>query len=124
MMMPRIASLAFVTLVALTPAAMAQQQAPQPPANSAPAAQQPSTAPTIQTVSVVDIKELPAESQKEVQAVVEKRSADDLTKLRTSVKTFPEARDALQKKGMNEQDVIAASLSENGALTLITKKAS
>lgn len=120
--MPRIASFAFATLVALTPAAMAQQQAPQPPANSAPATPQP-TAPTIQTVSVVDIKELPAESQKEVQAVVEKRSADDLTKLRTSVKTFPQAREALQQKGMNEQDVIAASLSENGALTLITKKA-
>lgn len=120
--MPRIASLAFVTLVALTPAAFAQQQAPEPPSNSSPAPQQPSTAPTIQSVSVVDIGELPAASQQQVKDVVDKRNPGDLEKLRSSVKAFPQARQALEQKGLNESYVIAASVSEGGALTLITRK--
>lgn len=117
----KFASLAIATSMVLTPAAMAQAQAPQ--TQEAPAQQQQQTAPTIQSVSVVDIAELPAESQQQVNAVVEKRSADDLEKLRSSVKTFPQAREALEKKGLNETHVIAASVSQDGALTLITKKA-
>lgn len=122
--MSRIATLAFGALIVVTGAAIAQQQAPEAPANSPATPQAPSTAPNIQTVSVMDIEELPTESQKQVEAIVAKRSDDELQKLRSSIKMFPEARQALEEKGLNENHVIAANVSAGGALTLITQKAS
>ncbi len=109
----------------LATAAGAQQQPSQPqpsPAPTAPAA--PSAAPTIQTVSVVDIKELPAATQDQVNDVVAKRSDADLQKLRGSIDATPQIKSALQAKGLTSAQVIAASLSNDGALTLITKKPS
>jgi hypothetical protein len=119
---------AAATLLLATAASAQQQPAPQPgepPASSAPAAPgaQPA-APAIQTVNVVDIEELPEETQTKVNEVIAKRGEDGLQKLRSSIDATPQVKSALEAKGLTSAQVIAASMDTNGALTLITKKAS
>ncbi|MER9847372.1 hypothetical protein NKJ55_08400 [Mesorhizobium sp. M0106] len=119
---------AAATLVLATAASAQQQPAQQPsPAPAAPAPAAPGAqpqAPTIQAINVVDIKDLPAATQAKVNEVIAKRSDADLQKLRGSIDATPQVKSALEAKGLTSAQVIAASMSTNGALTLITKKAS
>lgn len=96
--------------------------APQTPGATpeAPAAE----TPAITSVTVVDIEELPEATQKQVDEVVAQRGDADLQQLRSSIDSMPELKSALEAKGATTNDVIAASMAEGGALTLITKKAS
>ena len=111
----------------LASAASAQQQptpaqTPAAPAPAAPGA--PAAAPTIQSVNIVDIKELPEATQTQVNQVIAKRGDAGMQKLRSSIDATPEVKSALEAKGLTSAQVIAASMQPNGALTLITKKAS
>ncbi|GLS40440.1 hypothetical protein GCM10010869_60370 [Mesorhizobium tianshanense] len=121
--------LAAAATLLLATAASAQQQPAQqpgePPASPAPAAPgaQPAV-PTIQTVNIVDIEELPEETKTKVNEVIAKRGEDGLQKLRGSIDATPQVKSALEAKGLTSAQVIAASMDANGALTLITKKAS
>ncbi|MER8405358.1 hypothetical protein NKH16_11490 [Mesorhizobium sp. M1307] len=119
---------AAATLVLATAASAQQQPTQQPsPAPAAPAPAAPGAqpqAPTIQAINVVDIKDLPADTQAKVNEVIAKRSDADLQKLRGSIDATPQVKSALEAKGLTSAQVIAASMSTNGALTLITKKAS
>jgi hypothetical protein len=113
--------LASAMTLALSVSAGAQQQPA--PASPAPAQQAPSTgAPTINVVNVVDMDQLPPQTKTQVDAFVAKQGDDGLQKLRQSIDSTPEAKSALQQKGMTSQQVVAASLDDNGTLTLITKK--
>jgi hypothetical protein len=120
------ASLAF----AVATGAQAQStQAPAEPPAAAPArppAAAPETtgAPNITSVSVVDIEELPEATQKQVNEVVSQRGEADLERLRASIDGMPQLKSALDAKGVTSAQVIAASMGADGALTLITKKAS
>ncbi|CCV03974.1 conserved exported hypothetical protein [Mesorhizobium metallidurans STM 2683] len=122
--------LAAAATLTLATAAYAQQQPAQPqpaqpPAAPAPAAPGPqSAAPTIQTVNIVDIKELPEATQTQVNQVIAQRGDAGLQKLRSSIDATPKVKSALEAKGLTSAQVIAASMSNDGALTLITKKAS
>jgi hypothetical protein len=105
------ASLAFaVATGAQAQSTQAPAQAPAEPPAAAPAQppaaapEAPSTgAPNITSVNVVDIEELPEDTQKQV---------------------MPQLKSALEAKGVTSAQVIAASMGADGALTLITKKAS
>ena len=113
--------LATAMTLALSVAAGAQQQPA--PADPAPAQPAPSTtAPKISVVNVVDVDQLPPETKTEVDQFVAKQGDDGLRKLRQSVDSTPEAKSALEQKGMTSQQVVAASLGNDGTLTLITKK--
>ncbi|MCV3206465.1 hypothetical protein OHD62_02030 [Mesorhizobium sp. YC-39] len=121
--------LAAAATLALASAASAQQQpaqpAPaQPPAASPPAPGAQPAAPTIQSVNIVDIKELPQATQTQVNQVIAQRGDAGLQKLRSSIDATPKVKSALEAKGLTSAQVIAASMSNDGALTLITKKAS
>jgi glucose/arabinose dehydrogenase len=105
----------------------APAQAPADPPMQAPA-QPPAAAPaeagatSIKSVNVVDITELPADTQKQVNEVVTQRGDDNLQRLRSSIDGMPQLKSALEAKGVTSAQVIAASMSPDGALTLITKK--
>lgn len=121
--------LAAATTLMLAGAAGAQQQpaqqpapAPATPAPAAPGAQP--AVPTIQSVNVVDITELPKDTQTQVNQVIAERGDTGLQKLRSSIDATPKVKSALQAKGLTSAQVVAASMEPNGALTLITKKAS
>jgi hypothetical protein len=98
----------------------------QPPgaAPAQPPAAAPEAAPAIKSVNVVDIEELPAETQKQVNEVVAQRGDANLERLRQSIDGMPQLKSALEAEGLTSAQVIAASMSPDGALTLITKKAS
>jgi hypothetical protein len=108
-----------VSANALAQSTPAQSAPAQPPAAAAPSAE----TPAITSVIVVDVKDLPEETQKQVDDVVAQRGDEDLKKLRASIESMPELKSALEAKGATSNDVIAASMAEGGALTLITKKA-
>lgn len=113
-------------------AANAQEQPAQSPAAPTPATPQapaaapeaPATAPSIQSVTVVDIKELPENTQTQIDQVVAQGGEAQLQQLRSSVDSSPQAKSALEAKGLTSAHVVAASMSQDGALTLITKKPS
>ncbi|TIQ37804.1 MAG: hypothetical protein E5X48_05260 [Mesorhizobium sp.] len=113
---------AAATLMLAGAASAQQQPAPQP--SPAPAAPAPAKPPTIESVSIVDITELPKDTQTQVNQIVAQRGDAGLQTLRKSIDATPKVKSALEAKGMSSAQVIAASLQPNGALTLITKKAS
>ncbi|MER9297790.1 hypothetical protein NKI38_15035 [Mesorhizobium sp. M0621] len=121
--------LAAAATLMLAGAASAQQQPAQQPAPApttpAPATPQAQPAvPTIQSVNIVDITELPKDTQTQVNQVIAQRGDDGLKKLRSSIDATPKVKSALEAKGLSSAQVVAASMEPNGALTLITKKAS
>lgn len=93
----------------------AQPQTPQPPAVQ-------ETAPAIQRVTVVDITELPAAAQEQVNTVVAQQSEGQLDNMRQLIDGSPQAKSALEAEGMSSAQVIATSMDGSGTLTLITKK--
>ena len=115
--------LASAMTLALSAAAGAQQQPASPSPAPAQTQQTPNTgAPTITVVNIVDVEQLPPETKTQVDQYVAKQGNDGLQKLRQSIDSTPEAKSALQQKGMTSEQVVAASLDDNGTLTLITKK--
>ena len=105
--------------LALTTApALAQTQ------QSTPAPQTQAEQPTVQTVSIVDVSELPAQSQAQVAQIEEERSDQDLANLRQSIEASPQILQALERQGATPADVVAASLSQAGDLTIVTRKES
>ncbi|MFC3326931.1 hypothetical protein [Mesorhizobium cantuariense] len=119
---------AAATLTLAGGASAQQQPAQQPaPAQTAPAPAAPGAqpaVPTIQSVNIVDITELPKDTQTQVNQVIAQRGDDGLKKLRSSIDATPKVKSALEAKGLSSAQVVAASMEPNGALTLITKKAS
>src|SRR5262245_16921636 len=105
-------------LVLFATAAGAQQQPA--PETAEPQTQQ--TAPTIKSINVVDIEQLPKATQDQVNQVVSQRSDADMQKLRGSIDARPDIKSALEAKGLSSAQVVAASLAQDGTLTLITKK--
>ncbi|WP_394888523.1 hypothetical protein ACG873_25280 [Mesorhizobium sp. AaZ16] len=122
--MRMITILAAGATLAFAVAANAQQApATQPPAQApATAPEAPAAAPTIRSVNVVDMTELPEATQKQVNDVVAQRGDADLQQLRSTIDANPEIKAALEAKGVTSAQVIAASMSPEGALTLVTKK--
>lgn len=121
--------IAAAATLMLAGAASAQQQPAQQPA-PAPTTPAPATpkaqpaVPTIQSVNIVDITELPKDTQTQVNQVIAQRGDAGLQKLRSSIDATPKVKSALEAKGLSSAQVVAASMQPNGALTLITKKAS
>ena len=123
--MRMITTLATGAALALSMAANAQTPStpPKPSRPSTSAPQAPSAPPTIQSVNVVDISELPAATQSQVTEIVSQRGDGELQKLRSSVDSTPTIKSALEAKGLSSTHVLFAQMSENGLLTIVTKKA-
>jgi hypothetical protein len=122
--MRKITMLATGAALLLATAAGAQQQQPAAPAPApaAPEGQQQQQAPTIQNINVVDIEQLPKATQDRVNEAIAGRTEADLKQLQGSIDARPDIKSALESKGMTSEQVIAASLAQDGTLTLITKK--
>lgn len=112
---------------ALLLALAAQAQAPsgQPAPESPPAAapQKPAAPPAIQSVNVVDITELPEETQSQVNQLVAQRGETEMQKLRSAIDAAPNIKSALEAKGLSSTHVLIAQMNPNGQLTLVTRKA-
>jgi hypothetical protein len=90
-----------------------QSEAQKPPAQS-------ST--VIETIQVVDVKDLKPAVRSKVDEIVAQTSEEDIQSLRKSIDATPEAASALKAKGLSSSQVVAINIAE-GVLTLITKTA-
>ena len=126
-------SMRMITILAagVTLAFAATANAQEAPA-AQPPAQAPSTAPEapgaaqtqIRSVNIIDMTELPEATQTQVNEVVAQGGEASLQQLRTTIDANPDIKSALEAKGLTSAHVIAASMGPEGALTLVTKKAS
>jgi hypothetical protein len=118
------ASLAFIGASAAN--AQTSPTPSQPPAQppTQPPAAEPDATPKIQRFNVVDVSELPQETQKQVEQVVAQGNDATLKELHSTIDATPEAKAALDAKGATSEQVVATAMSKDGTLTLITKKKS
>jgi hypothetical protein len=109
----------FAGLVLASPT-YAQSQSPQPQPNQS---QAPDARPSerFTEVEIIDMKDLPPDVQTQVNNVVAKMQAEELSALRNTIDTIPQATSALKAKGLSSSQVVAISLDDRGTLTLITK---
>jgi hypothetical protein len=70
---------------------------------------------------VVDISELPESDQQRVNQATEQASEEDLAGLRASIDANAQASAALQSEGMTSERVIAALMTNDGKLLLVTR---
>ena len=94
-------------------ASSAQSEKSAPPAQS-------ST--VIQSIKVVDVKELQPSVRSTIEAVAARTSQEDLQSLRKSIDATPEAVSALKAKGLSSSQVVAINLA-GGVLTIFAKTA-
>jgi hypothetical protein len=92
----------------------------QPPASSQEA---PATAPTITSIKVVELDELPEATKAQVNQLVTTRTADELQKLRQAVEAAPAVKSAVEARGFSSRDVLLAQVNNEGELTIVTRKA-
>ena len=116
--MRKMTMMAAGVMLALAPAAYAQTSAPAP----APEQSQPQAQPAIKKVQIVDLTELPAEEQTRVTSATSGSTEADLQGLRSSIDANEMASAALKAEGLGSDAVIAALISQDGTLTLVTRK--
>lgn len=106
--------------------AYAQAPSTERPATKPPASSQeaPAGAPTITSVKVIEIDELPEASKAQVNQLVATRTADELEKLRQAIEKAPTVKSAVEAKGFSSRDVVLAQVSNEGELTIVTRKTS
>ena len=104
-----------------TPAFVQAQTQGAPPQSEA---QTPAAQPNklIQSVQIVNVKDLKPEMRSKVDDVVARTSEEDMQSLRKSIDATPEAASALKAKGLSSSQVVAVSIA-GGVLTLFAKTA-
>lgn len=124
MRMITIAAASAATILA--GAAYAQAPSTERPSTKPPASSQeaPAGAPTITSVKVVEIDELPEASKAQVNQLVATRTAAELETLRQAIEKAPAAKSAVEAKGFSTRDVVLAQVSNEGELTIVTRKTS
>jgi Spy/CpxP family protein refolding chaperone len=90
-----------------------QSQAQTPPAQSNK---------LIQSVQVVDVKDLKPEVRSKIDDVVARTSQQDMQSLRKSIDATPEAASALKTQGLSSSQVVAINIA-GGVLTLFARTA-
>src|SRR6266403_5892883 len=93
--------------------APSQSEAQKPPAQSRT---------VIESIQVVDVKDLQPAVRSKVDDIVAQTSEEDIQSLRKSIDATPEAASALKTKGLSSLQVVAINIAD-GVLTLITKTA-
>ena len=113
------ASVIIAALSLGTPAFVQAQGAPSQSEARTPPAQ---SSTVIESIQVVDVKDLKPEVRSKVDEIVAQASEEDIQSLRKSVDATPEAASALKAKGLSSSQVVAVSISD-GVLTLFAKTA-
>jgi hypothetical protein len=113
------ASAIAAVLAVGAPAFVQAQGAPPQSQAQTPAAQ---SNKLIQSVQVVDVKDLKPEVRSKVDDVVARTSEQDMQSLRKSIDATPEATSALKAQGLSSSQVVAINIT-GGVLTLFAKTA-
>ena len=111
---------AIATALALGTPAFVQAQARSPQSQAQTPAAQPNK--LIQSVRIVNVKDLKPEMRSKVDDVVARTSQEDMQSLRKSIDATPEAASALKAQGLNSSQVVAINIA-GGVLTMFAKTA-
>ena len=116
--------LALCAAMSLASTALAHPSAEVSPRQGEPhAQQQQNKGVAITAIVVAEIDSLPQEVRKEVDAQISNTPKEELDAIRRSLSGMPAASNALDAKGKSIKDVVAVSLSADGALLLVTTTA-
>ena len=102
-----------------TPAFVQAQAQGTPPQSQTPAAQPNKL---IQSVRIVNVKDLKPEMRSKVDDVVAHTSEEDMQSLRKSIDATPDAASALKAEGLSSSQVVAINIA-GGVLTMFAKTA-
>ena len=102
-----------------TPAFVQAQGAPSQPEAQTPPDQ---SSTVIQSIQVVDVKDLKPDARSKVDDLVKHTSKKEMQSLRELIDSSPEAASALKAKGLSSSHVVAIHIAD-GVLTLFAKKA-
>ena len=102
-----------------TPAFVQAQGSPSQPEAQTPPAQ---SRTAIQSIQVVDVKDLKPAARAKVDDIIAQTTKEDLQSLRKSIDALPAATSALTAKGLSSSQVVAIDIAD-GVLTLFAKTA-
>jgi hypothetical protein len=111
---------AIATALALGTPAFVQAQGTSPQSQAQTPAAQPNK--LIQSVRIVNVKDLKPEMRSKVDDVVAHTSEEDMQSLRKSIDATPEAASALKAEGLSSSQVVAINIA-GGVLTMFAKTA-
>jgi hypothetical protein len=113
---------AIAAALALGTPAFVQAQAPGTPPQSQAQTPPAQSNKLIQSIQIVNVKDLKPEMRAKVDDVVAHTSEEDLQSLRKSIDATPEAASALKAQGFSSSQVVAINIA-GGVLTLFAKTA-
>jgi hypothetical protein len=111
---------AIAAALALGTPAFVQAQGTTPQSQAQTPAAQPNK--LIQSVRIVNVKDLKPEMRSKVDDVVAHTSEEDMQSLRKSIDATPEAASALKAEGLSSSQVVAINIA-GGVLTMFAKTA-
>jgi hypothetical protein len=111
---------AIAAVLALGTPAFVQAQGTPPQSQAQTPAAQPNK--LIQSVRIVNVKDLKPEMRSKVDDVVAHTSEEDMQSLRKSIDATPEAASALKAEGLSSSQVVAINIA-GGVLTMFAKTA-
>ena len=113
---------AVAAALALWTPTFVQAQAPGTPPQSEAQAPPAQSNKLIQSIQIVNVKDLKPEMRSKVDDVVAHTSEEDLQSLRKSIDATPEAASALKAQGLSSSQVVAINIA-GGVLTMFAKTA-
>ena len=113
---------AVAAALALWTPTFVQAQAPGTPLQSEAQAPPAQSNKLIQSIQIVNVKDLKPEMRSKVDDVVAHTSVEDLQSLRKSIDATPEAASALKAQGLSSSQVVAINIA-GGVLTMFAKTA-
>ena len=113
---------AVAAALALWTPTFVQAQAPGTPLQSEAQAPPAQSNKLIQSIQIVNVKDLKPEMRSKVDDVVARTSEADMQSLRKSIDATPEAASALKAQGLNSSQVVAINIA-GGVLTMFAKTA-
>jgi hypothetical protein len=120
MTMRAVTTSAIIAVLSLGAPAFAQTQGT--PSNQGAQAPAEQSSRTIQSIQVIDVKDLKPELRTKVDELVSSASEQDLRGLRESIDAMPQAASALKARGFSSSQVVAVNVA-NGVLTIFAKTA-
>ncbi|MGW9329937.1 hypothetical protein [Bosea sp. NPDC055594] len=118
-----------ITIAAVAALALAGVAQAQTEPSGTPPVQSPVTSPDIvpaaseiTAIHVVELDDLPDEARARVNQHVATRTANEVQQLQQAIEAVPTVRSAVEAQGFSARDVVMAEMSDEGELTIVTRR--
>lgn len=118
-----------ITIAAVAALALAGVAQAQTEPSGTPPVQSPVASPVIvpaaseiTAIHVVELDDLPDEARARVNQHVATRTANEVQQLQQAIEAVPTVRSAVEAQGFSVRDVVMAEMSDEGELTVVTRR--